>query len=552
MKVHSSGHASPRHADEPCDDAWVIREKGETLIAVLADGVGSSREGGTAAQRVVETLGDHCLVRPRLWSARRALAEFTAQINHQLHQESLERHGTAELACTVSAVIIEGARLYGCNAGDSPVFLWRQGRLQRLSVAHTMAQPDMEHVLTQGIGLAPAIEPHFFEVEIADGDIVLLCSDGLTTALPEEKLTALLARRAIARLFVAEAKLATEDSPDRRDDVSAVVIDILERGRAAGTAAQRLEIPAALRAGDVIDDHTLVRPLVATARVWLATDPAGAKAVLKFPPREAMESEALRDAFVREAWNATRLNSPDLVRAWMPPTTGAFRCYAMEYVDAPTLRSVLKSGRLSVELACELAAFLLRAGQFLLRHDLAHGDVKPENILVLRDAPAGGKFRLLDLGSAAELFSVTSRAGTASYLAPERFRGGAISERTEIFAIGVTLYEALTGSYPYGEIERFQTPRFETTPKRVSKLNPAVPLWLESVVLRTLEPSTERRYQNFSEIAFDLTHPDSVASHHRKGAPLLERNPVLFYKILCFVLLVVNVWLIVRLVRKNG
>ena len=98
MKVHSSGHARPRRADEPCDDAWIIREKGETLIAVLADGVGSSREGGTAAQRVVETLADHCLVRPRLWSARRALAEFTAQINHQLHQESLERHGSAELA----------------------------------------------------------------------------------------------------------------------------------------------------------------------------------------------------------------------------------------------------------------------------------------------------------------------------------------------------------------------------------------------------------------------------------------------------------------------
>ena len=107
-----------------------------------------------------------------------------------------------------------------------------------------------------------------------------------------------------------------------------------------------------------------------------------------------------------------------------------------------------QAGRLAVEDACELAQFLLRTGQFLVRHDLAHGDIKPENILVLRDAADATQFRLLDLGSAAELFSVTSRAGTASYLAPERFRGGALSERTEIFAIGVTLYEALTGTYP--------------------------------------------------------------------------------------------------------
>src|SRR4030095_1344047 len=116
------------------------------------------------------------------------------------------------------------------------------------------------------------------------------------------------------------------------------------------------------------------------------------------------------------------------------------RCYAMEFVDAVSLREVLKKGRLSVEDTRELGTFLLRVGQFLLGHDLAHGDIKPENILVVRSAE-GTKFRMLDLGSAAELFSVTSRAGTPSYLAPERFRGSAISECTGVFSIGGTLYE---------------------------------------------------------------------------------------------------------------
>lgn len=550
MKVHSSGHALPRRAGTMCDDAWVVRERGETIIAVLADGVGASREGGTAAHRVVETLADHCLARPRTWSARRALAAFTEQINHQLHQESLERHGSAELACTMSAVMIEGGRLYGCNVGDSPVFHWRQGRLQRLSVAHTLTQPDLAHVLTQGLGLAPDVEPHFFELEIVNGDLVLLCSDGITSALSEARLAELLTRRALARIFVAEAYAATEEKLELRDDVSAIVLDIAERGRLGGAVAQRLEVPAVLRVSDDINGYRLVRPLADTARVWLASDPSGTHVVLKFPPLEASDSETLRDAFVREAWNATRLTSPDLVRAWMPAPEGPLRCYAMEFLDAPTLRTVLKSGRLSVEHACELAAFLLRTGQFLVRHDLAHGDIKPENIIVLRDVAGAAQFRLLDLGSAAELFSVTSRAGTPSYLAPERFRGGALSERTEIFAIGVTLYEALTGNYPYGEIERFQTPRFDTPPRRPSRLNPAVPLWLESILLRALELAAERRYQNFSELTFDLTHPDSVASHHRKGAPLLERNPVLFYQFLSLGLFLLNLWLLSCLFRK--
>jgi serine/threonine protein phosphatase PrpC len=550
MKVHLSGHALPRQKGEPCDDAWVVRERNGMVIAALADGVGASREGGAAARRAVETLADYCLTRPRAWSARRALAEFTAQINRQLHQESLERHGSTELACTLSAVVLEGGRLYGCNVGDSPVFHWRQGRLQRLSHAHALDQPGFKHVLTQGVGLAPDVEPHFFEAEIADGDLVLLCSDGVTTALPEARLTALLARRGLARSFVTEAAAAAEENAELRDDTSAIVLDIAERGHPVGAAAQRLEVSATLRIGDVIDGHRLVRPLAPTARVWLATDPNAVSVVLKFPALEAAESEELRDAFVREAWNATRLTSPDLVRAWMLSPTGILRCYAMEYIDAPTLRTVLKTGRLSVEHACELAAFLLRTGQFLLRHDLVHGDIKPENILVLRSDGGRTHFRLLDLGSAAELFSVTSRAGTASYLAPERFGGGALSERTETFAIGVTLYEALTGAYPYGEIERFQTPRFDAPPRRPGQLNPAIPGWLESVLLRALEPSAERRYQNFSEFNFDLTHPDRVVSHHRKGAPLIERNPVLFFKLLSLGLFIFNLWLIARLLQR--
>jgi serine/threonine protein kinase len=220
----------------------------------------------------------------------------------------------------------------------------------------------------------------------------------------------------------------------------------------------------------------------------------------------------------------------------------------MEFVNAPTLRSVLLKGRLGVEEARELARFLLRVGQFLLRHDLAHGDIKPDNILVIRE-PNGVSFRLLDLGSAAELFSVTSRSGTPSYLAPERFRGGPLSERTEIFAIGVTLYEALTGTYPFGEIERFQTPRFDTAPRHLTRSNSIIPSWLDAVVLRAIDADVDRRYQTFSEFAYDLAHPEKVSSHHLKNAPLMERNPLLFYKTLSALLFLIVLVLVALLLR---
>src|SRR5205823_1934250 len=96
----------------------------------------------------------------------------------------------------------------------------------------------------------------------------------------------------------------------------------------------------------------------------------------------------------------------------------AIRYYAMEFIDAPTLKMLLTVRTLTLDETIALGRFLLEASQYLLRFDLVHGDIKPENILVIKDGDAL-TFKLLDLGSAAEIFSVTSRAGTASYLAPE-------------------------------------------------------------------------------------------------------------------------------------
>ena len=144
------------------------------------------------------------------------------------------------------------------------------------------------------------------------------------------------------------------------------------------------------------------------------------------------------------------------------------------------------------------------------------------------------------------VFSTVSRAGTASYLAPERFNGAPVSERTELFSIGVTLYEALTGRLPFGEIERFQTPHFSAA-KPPSAHNPNVPPWLDSVILRACAVDPVHRFQHYSELAFDLTHPDKVSPWRVPGAPLLQANPLLFYKTGFFVLLGVILLLLLKL-----
>ena len=472
MKNLSTHHGVARDQARASEDAFRVHERDESLLAVLADGLGASKEGGAAARRAVEMFHDYYFTRPKAWSARRALREFTNQINRLFYQESFQRHGTSELLCTLSVAAIDGDQLYGLNVGDSPVFLWRRGVIKQLTTPHSLAEDGMDHVLTRAVGLESQIDPHCFETTVERGDVVLLCSDGVSTVLSTERLAELLGRDGTARSIVSAAREATEENAAMRDDASAIVLHIQEPGWRDEETRTPLVVAPKLTSGETIDEYRLERSLQEDGRVWQAIATDGSRHVLKFPPPEAAHDEARRDAFVREMWNATRVHSPDFVRV-SPPKTGAWGYYAMDFVEAPTLREILKTDTLPIEEAIVLGRTLLRAGQFLLTRNLAHGDLKPDNLLVDRSTDRA-RFLLLDLGSAAEVFSVTSRAGTPSYLAPERFRGDPLSERTELFAMGVTLYESLTRTYPYGEVERFQTPRFDSNPQRLTRLNPAV------------------------------------------------------------------------------
>ncbi len=547
MKVHESSFGAARAAGAASQDAFEVKAWGETVIAVVSDGAGGARAGGEASQRAVSTMVTHYEERPRAWSPQRSLGEFTRLINQRLYHDSVARYGAPEMIATLSVAVLEGDRLYGLNVGDSRVYLSHGGRLEQLSTDHVLAEEGYRHVLSRALGMAEAVEPQLFERTLHDGDLALLCTDGVSNVLNPATLAARLHARCSARSLVATAR--EKAAPETLDDMSAIVLDIAETGRLRAASELPLPIPETLRRGDEIDGFILARPFQDTDRVWLATR-AGARYVLKFAPVEARDHEPYLHAFVREAWHATRLaSSPHVVHAFVPEGASA-RYYAMQFIDAPTLKTLLRTRRLGVEEAVALGRFLVAAAGDLLRLDLVHGDIKPENILIL-PGYASPEYRLIDFGSMTELFSTNSRAGTASYLAPERFHENPVSERTELFAIGATLYEALTGSLPFGEIERFQTPRF-CDAKDPVRLNPNIPGWLRAVLLRATAPQPERRYQNYSELGFDLERPAQVEPFHRKDAPLLERNPLGFYRTGFFLLLALTVYLLMRLLACGG
>ena len=523
QSVSSSVFSLAKGKDLTGDDYALVRSFGDLTVAVVCDGVGSAAEGAEAARRTATQLISSFKTRPNSWSIQKSIDSFIRSINRVLYQESMHQYQRQELVTTLTIVVLQGDRLYGANVGDSRVYLQRNGVLAQLSQDHSLEDEGYENVLTDAIGLQESVSPNYFENKLQKRDRILLCSDGLYNELTEDDLSENITQGAYGLVKMA-SRLNDDDLPD---DTTAAVLEIVDIPMTTTLKKQDLVIAQKYDTGEVIDGYRLIRPLIQNRRTWLA-EKKGINYVLKFAPEEANSDEYYLDLFVREAWNATRLKAGFFPKAVIPRKR-THRYYVMMQVPGENLKESIKKRVLSVEDAVAMTKMILKAGQYLIKYDLVHGDIKPDNVM-MHERKGKHYFKLIDFGSIIEIYATDSRAGTPSYLAPERFAGTAISESSEIFAIGVTLYESLTGRYPYGEIEPFQTPSFKAAQKP-SKFNRNIPDWLDSVILRAIDIKTEDRYQNYSEMLYELDNPHKVKPFFDKSKPLMQRDPLKFFKV---------------------
>ena len=540
--IKYTGFSLAKEKELTGDDFYDVKSIGDLTVAIVCDGVGSATEGAEAAKRTTQHLMNNFKIRPKTWSIEKSIKTFIESINSILYQESQVNYESSELVTTLTIVVIQGNKLYGANVGDSRVYLYRDAKLNQLSHDHAMDEEGYENVLTQAIGIDTKVEPYYFENLVEKNDKILLCSDGLYNVLDAEILKEKISYGASA-LVKKASKLENDTLPD---DTTAIVVEILQADEYSTLRRQKLEIPQTLKKGQEIDGYTLIKPLIQNERTWLVHKKTK-DYVMKFASFEAKDDETLLDLFVKEAWNAKRLKANFFPKAVIPKTR-TMRYYVMQLFHGEDLDNYLTHKHITIDDSIELSSTLLQMSQFLVKYDLVHGDIKPQNIMIAKDDDENLEFKIIDFGSITEIFSTDSQAGTPSFLAPERFIGESISETTEVYSIGVTLYLSLTGKYPYGEIEPFQNPTFKEA-KPPSFYNKNIPNWLDSVILRSIAIDKKQRYSHYSEMHYELTHPEKVKPYFIKNAPLIEKSPHIFYKRAFTLMTLVNFALIYLLLK---
>jgi serine/threonine-protein kinase len=263
--------------------------------------------------------------------------------------------------------------------------------------------------------------------------------------------------------------------------------------------------------------------------VYKATDTALERTVAVKTVNMALENdgaERYEARFYQEARAAGSLNHPNIVTVYDVGKEGNVAYMAMEFIEGVELRSLIGEGRaLAVSQALSIAAQVAEGLAYAHQHGVVHRDIKPANIMVVAEGPV----KITDFGIARmraandELTQTGMMLGSPKYMSPEQVIGKRADQRSDIFSLGVILYEMLTGGSPFnGEnVTALMYQIVNFAPPTPSVVNPAVPELLNFIVAKMLAKPLEERYQNAQDLAHDLRNCERQIS-----TPLAVTQPL--------------------------
>ncbi len=559
--------------------AAMLAEPGQEAmgaIVAIADGVSTGGMGKEAAQTTVTSLVRDYFGTPETWDTTVALDRIISAQNAWLAGLNRRRQPAIGLT-TLTAVVLRGQSYALAHVGDTRAYLLREGRMTQLTSDHVVDHPDFRHQLLRCVGAEDRLVVDYLQGDLQVGDVFVLLSDGVHNVLPVKKLNAL-AAAAPGQPAAADAQRISQQLVDAamaagtQDNATALVVRV--RGlldaslQDENRLALALPVPGRLKVGDSLDGLIVTAPVADNGInvLYQVRDAASQRlyALKTLHPARAHDPQE-RAMLAHEVWLAKRMQSSRAadhlvnIHDRSPGVKEPSAFYLLyDWHAGETLQQLLdRKHRFSLPQVLAAATQVAKALGLLHRQNVIHRDVKPANLHQGED----GVLRLLDLGVA-----LTGRepealrklhAGTPSYINPEQWgfsaKVGASDKdgpqelpdaQSDLFALGVTLYQLLTGKLPYGEVLPYQSGRYYRDPVAPSRLNPEVPIWLDHVVLKAVARDKRQRFETAEEMLLALERGASRSLTAPPPTPLIQRDPAALWKVGLALSVLINLLLV--------
>jgi serine/threonine protein phosphatase PrpC len=542
----SPGPVRPNNEDfvgfwEPAEEDL---RRSHGAVAVIADGVGGQDRGEVASQLSVETAlrlfreaKENIPPRNVLWDVINAanLAVYDKGMDQRDWGHQRDR---GRMATTLIVSVFRNTDVTIGHVGDSRAYLVQGGKARQITADHTYsamqrnlglisaqeaANSEMRSMLVRSVGREPTVQVDLHTVRVNQGDYIVQCTDGVHQFIAADEICEIVTHSApedaCKQILALAEKRGTEDNLT----VQVVRIDRVEemmfyRGLPIYREVSQ-PMSHEVEVGQTLDGRFQITELISRsgmASIFKGIDTqTGETVALKVPFMQFESDPAFYSRFQREESIGRKLKHPYILR--IIPVEEKSRPYiVMEFLQGQTLRSVMQSAeRMPVKDALTIAGRICEALEYLHSQQVIHRDLKPENIMLCDD----GSIRIMDFGiaKAAGLRRLTfagfsTSMGTPDYMAPEQVKGKRGDARTDIYSLGVMLYEMVTGATPFEGNNPYavMNARLIGDPIAPRKRLPELPPEVEEIILHALERQPFDRYPTAAAMKLELDAPEGV------------------------------------------
>lgn len=539
--------------NQDCHGAYLPDEPlltGKGIAIALADGISSSKVSHVASESAIKTFLEDYYCTSETWSVRTSAERVLNAVNAWLYAQT--RRGPSRYdsdsgyICTLSALVFKATNAYLFHIGDSRIYRLRDHTLEQLTTDHRVVVSSEESHLSRALGYEEHLEIDHRTFPLQVGDVFVLATDGVYEWLDAKTIINLLGSSSPDLDGVAEelVRLARARGSDDNLTVQIVRIEQLPAHDALKTLQDWSDLPPAppLEPRMLFEGYRILRQLHGSSRshIYLAEDmDSGDSVAIKTPSVDMRDDPEYLERFVLEEWIARRLNSAYVLK---PIPSGRQRNYiyvVTEYIEGQTLAQWMADNPApDVETVRRIVEQIARGLMAFHRLEMLHQDLRPNNIMI----DVHGTVKIIDFGATRVSGLIEADAsrkpadilGTMQYTAPEYFLGETPTPRADLFSLSVIAYQMLSGKLPYGtQIAKIRTRSALKKLKYQSVLDDtrAIPAWIDAALSKALNPDPWQRYEELSEFLQDLRQPNP-ALLNRRPTPLIERNPLLFWKAL--------------------